>query len=112
MGQTCPDPPVPGELLGMALMEEFPHGATRTGGTKPAEPAFAVLCSSPAAFPVAEGWGDWESRWSEERQVSSPALNLLSLASCPGLEKMSQEIGHLMQTQHCIENSAQQAGQT
>lgn len=80
MGQTCPDPPVPGELRGMTLPEELCHGATRVGGTKPAEPALAVLRSSLAVFPIAEGWGDWESRWSEEHQVSSPTFNLLSLA--------------------------------
>ncbi|KAJ7414250.1 hypothetical protein WISP_85131 [Willisornis vidua] len=92
MRQTCSDPPVPGELLGMALLEELPHGATRVGGTKPAEPALAVLHSSPVAFPIAKGWSDWESHLSEKCQVSSPALNLLSLASCPSLEKMSQEV--------------------
>lgn len=93
MGQTCPDPPVPGEPPGMVLLEEFPNGATRVGGTKPAEPALAVLRSSPAAINVAKGWGDWESRRSEECRVSSPALDLLSLASRPSLEKMSQEVG-------------------
>lgn len=114
MGQTCPDPPVPGELPGMALPEELPHGATRVGGTKPADPALAVLHSSPAAFPVAEGWGDWESHRSEECQVSSPTLNLLSLAShTPRLGK-DEPRGwgdDLMQTQHCMQNSAQQVGQ-
>lgn len=50
MGQTFPDPMVPGELLGMALLEVLPHGATWVGGTKPAEPALSMLCSSLTAF--------------------------------------------------------------
>lgn len=92
MIQTCPDLLVSGKLPGTALLEELSHGATRVGGTKPAEPALTALRSSPAAFPVAQGWGDCESRWSEECQVSPPALSLLSLAARPSLEKMSQEV--------------------
>lgn len=55
MGQTCPDLTVPGELPGMVLPEKLRHGATRFGGTKPGDPALAVLRSSPTSFPVEEG---------------------------------------------------------
>lgn len=57
------------------------------------------LCSAPA-FPVAEGWGDWESRRSEECRVSPPALSLLSLASHPSLERMSQGVGAMARCRH------------
>jgi len=57
---------------------------------------------SALAFPVAEGWGDWESRWSEKCRVSSPALNLLSLAPLPSLEKVSQEAGAMAWSRHCV----------
>lgn len=85
---NLPDPLVPGKLPGTVLLEELSRGATRLGGTKPAQPALmTVPRSSPAAFPVAKGCGDWESRRSQECHLPHSPV---PLASRPTLAKMSQ----------------------
>lgn len=109
MVQTCPDPLVPGELLGTVLLQELSRGATRVGGTKPAEPALAVLCSSPAAFPAAQGWGHRSVR------CHLPPSACHAWHS-PSWENMSQGLVAMPAAgtaamQHCMQSSAQQAGQ-
>lgn len=110
---NLPDPLVPGKLPGMALLEELSRGATQLGGTKPAQPALmTVPHSSPAAFPVAKGCGDWESCRSQECHLPHSPV---PLASRPTLAKMSQGLVAIdagtAALQHCMHGSAQQAGQ-
>lgn len=123
MIQTCPDPLVPGTLPGTALLEELSRGATRLGGTKPAEPALlTVPRSSPELSLVPKAVGtDGESRRSRECRVSPPAQpGALGIAPRLGKDESRACGNGLMQArqhcstaalQHCMHSSAQRAGQ-